>query len=230
MPAERVPTTPAPASGCAGIPVAARAVLRHRGGMTARLHVLVEGASDRAAVEALAARRGLDLAACGAVVVLLGGAGGAHRAITAAVAAGADVCGLYDVGEQRFVASALVRSGLAATGDRAELAALGFHACERDLEDELVRALGVEATLDVVERLGDLDRFRTFSAQPEWRGRPAVDRLHRFFGTTSGRKQRYGRALALATPAEPPPLRALLDDVAALAQPRPSQDTPAHGS
>lgn len=204
-------------------------MLGHRGGMTARLHVLVEGASDRAAVEALAVRRGLDLAACSAVVVLMGGAGGAHRAVTAAVAASADVCGLYDVGEQRFVASALVRTGLATAGDRAELAVLGFHACERDLEDELVRALGVEATLAVVEALGDRDRFRTFSSQPEWRGRPVTDRLHRFFGTTSGRKDRYGYALAAATPVEPPSIRALLDHVAALAQ-RPSQDIPAHGS
>ncbi len=198
--------------------------------MTVRLRVLVEGASDRAAVEALAARRGLDLSACGAVVVSIGGAGGAHRAITAAVAAGVGVCGLYDVAEQRFVASALVRAGLATSGGRAELAALGFHACERDLEDELVRALGVEATLGAVGALGDLDRFRTFSSQPEWRGRAVADRLHRFLGTTAGRKERYGHALALAAPAEPPPIRALLDDVARLAQPRPSQDIPAHGS
>ncbi len=192
--------------------------------------MLVEGASDRAAVEALAARRGLPLEGSGVAVVAIGGAGGADGAVADAVAAGVPVCGLYDAGEEGFFARAVVRHGLARSADRAALAALGFHACERDLEDELIRALGVEGTLAVVERLGDGDRFRVFSAQPEWRGRAAVDRLHRFLGTTSGRKERYGHALAVATPTEPPPIRALLDDVAALAQPRPSQDTPAHGS
>jgi len=177
----------------------------------AGLRILLEGRSDRAAVEAFVARRGLDLDTAGAAVVLMGGAGGAYRAVADALAAGADVCGLYDVGELGFVSRALVRHGLATTGDRAELAALGFHACERDLEDELIRALGVEAALGVVEREGDLGRFRTFSGQPEWRDRALVDRLHRFCGTTSGRKERYGRALAAATASEPPPIAALLD-------------------
>jgi hypothetical protein len=179
--------------------------------------VLVEGASDRAAVETLAARRGLDLAAVGAAVLTMGGAGGADRAVRAAVAGGLRVCGLYDVGEEGFVARALLRHGLATSGERGELAALGFHACDRDLEDELVRALGVDGALTVVEQEGHLERFRTFSAQPEWRGRSAADRLHRFWGTTAGRKEHYGRALAAATPAEPPPIAALLDHVAARA-------------
>lgn len=187
------------------------------GRMTVRTVVLVEGASDRAAVEALAARRGLDLPAAGAVVVTMGGAGGAGRAVDAALAQGLGVCGLYDAAERGFVARALRRHALVANGDRAELAALGFHACVRDLEDELVRALGVEATLAVVAQEGHLPRFRTFSGQPEWRGRPVVDRLHRFWGTTAGRKEHYGRALAAAAPVEPPPLAALLDEVAARA-------------
>ncbi|AEG44448.1 TOPRIM nucleotidyl transferase/hydrolase domain-containing protein [Isoptericola variabilis] len=182
--------------------------------MSVRTVVLVEGASDRAAVETLAARRGLDLAAVGAVVVTMGGAGGATRAIRAAVSQGAAVCGLYDVGEEGFVARALLRHGLAVAGTRAELAALGFHACDRDLEDELVRGLGVEGALAVVVQEGEGDRFRTFSGQPEWRGRPAAERLHRFWGTTAGRKERFGRALAAAAPVEPPPIAALLDHVA----------------
>jgi hypothetical protein len=187
------------------------------GRVTPSTVVLVEGASDRAAVETLAARRGLDLAAAGAAVVTMGGAGGADRAVRGAVAAGIGVCGLYDVAEEGFVARALVRHGLATSGDRAELAALGFHACDRDLEDELVRALGIDGALAVVEGEGHLERFRTFSAQPEWRGRSTADRLHRFWGTTAGRKEHYGRALAAATPVEPPPIAALLDHVAARA-------------
>jgi hypothetical protein len=193
------------------------------GRMTVRTVVLVEGASDRAAVETLAARRGLDLPGTGTVVVTMGGAGGAGRAVGAALAQGAGVCGLYDAAEQGFVSRALRRHGLAGIGDSAELAALGFHACVRDLEDELVRALGVDATLAVVAQEGHLHRFRTFSGQPEWRGRPAADRLHRFWGTTAGRKEHYGRALAAATPVEPPPIAALLDEVVARAGSRPGR-------
>jgi hypothetical protein len=194
--------------------------------VTLSLVVLVEGASDRAAVETLAARRGLDLITARAAVVQMGGAGGADQAVRTAVAGGASVCGLYDAGEERFIARALLRHGLATSGDRAELAALGFHACERDLEDELVRALGVDGALAVVEQEGDLDRFRTFSAQPEWRARTDADRLHRFLGTTAGRKERYGRTLAAATPTEPPPIAALLDHVTAAAVSEGEGDTP----
>ncbi len=49
--------------------------------VTLSLLILVEGASDRAAVETVAAGRGVDLAAVGAAVVTMGGAGGADRAV-----------------------------------------------------------------------------------------------------------------------------------------------------
>ena len=58
---------------------------------------------------------------------------------------GLRLAGLYDAGEERFVRGGLERGGLAPGPGRAGLAALGFHCCERDLEDELIRALGVAA-------------------------------------------------------------------------------------
>ncbi|WP_425954762.1 TOPRIM nucleotidyl transferase/hydrolase domain-containing protein [Xylanimonas sp. McL0601] len=174
--------------------------------------VLVEGASDAAAVTVLAARRGLDLPARGVCVVATGGAGNLPRAVAAAVARGDEVRGLYDLGEARFVARAL---GTTADG-AAALAAAGFHACDRDLEDELIRALTPDGVLAVVGANGDLGRFATFTAQPQHRDEPISDRLHRFLGTTAGRKERYARLLAAALPdaVEPPPIAALLDGLA----------------
>jgi predicted ATP-dependent endonuclease of OLD family len=66
-----------------------------------RAVLLVEGVGDRAAVEALARRRGLDLAAAGVVVdrrrrVRRHGRQLAHRT-------GVDVVALYDAGEAAFV-------------------------------------------------------------------------------------------------------------------------------
>jgi hypothetical protein len=176
--------------------------------------VLVEGASDAAAVAVLAARRGLDLPALGVDVVPTGGAGNLPRAVAAATARGARVRALYDVGEVRFAVRALGSGAdVVPAADPVALAAAGFHACDRDLEDELIRALTPEGVLAVVDANGDLPRFATFTAQPQHRAEPVSDRLHRFLGTTAGRKERYARLLASALPdgVEPPPIRALLD-------------------
>ena len=90
--------------------------------------------------------------------------------------------------------------------------ALGFFVCVEDLEDELIRALGTDAVERVVERQGELDAFRTFQRQPEWRGRTDEERLRRFLGTHSGRKIRAAPALidALDLMRVPRPLDGLL--------------------
>lgn len=64
-----------------------------------RAVVLVEGESDRIAVEALAARRGRDLASEGVSVVAVGGAHALERVLRDW--AGARIAGLYDLGEER---------------------------------------------------------------------------------------------------------------------------------
>src|SRR6266545_1642523 len=104
--------------------------------MQVRGVVLVEGTSDRRAVEALARRRGRDLQAEGIAVVPLGGYGNLPRLL--GQYRDLRLAGLYDVGEERHFLRAL------GCADRRELERIGFYACTRDLEDELTRALGPE--------------------------------------------------------------------------------------
>ena len=175
--------------------------------------VLVEGASDRVAVETLAERRGLDLAAAHVRVVELGGATGIARALDTA-GHGQLLAGLVDAGEERFFQHALEDFGLGENLGRAELESLGFFVCVADLEDELIRALGVDRVLAVVAAAGEHDSFRVLQQQPYQRGRRVEDQLHRFLGTASGRKARYGRLLveALDPEAAPAPLVSVLED------------------
>ena len=128
--------------------------------------------------------------------------------------------GLYDVHEAGVVARGLERAGLGppdltGAGDPwapSALASLGFFACDRDLEDELIRALGTAAAEAVVREAGEQERFRTFQRQPAQRDVPVDRQLRRFLGTLSGRKIRYGTLLvdALELDRVPRPLDAVL--------------------
>jgi hypothetical protein len=184
-----------------------------------RAAVLVEGESDREAVLALAGARGVALADRGVRLVAMGGATNIARYVAelGPPGQGLRLTGLYDAGEERFVRGGLERGGFEPAPGREGLAALGFHRCERDLEDELIRALGVERMLEVVERQGELDSFRVLQQQPAQRGRRTEDQLHRFLGAGSGRKVRYGRLLvdALDQDEVPAPLTAVLADALA---------------
>jgi len=173
--------------------------------------VLVEGESDREAVLALARRRGVDLSRV--EVVAMGGVTNIARYV-AELAPTYRLVGLYDAGEERFVRAGLERAGLAPGPD---LADSGFHRCERDLEEELIRALGAERVLAVIEAEGDLAHFRGLQQQPAQRHRRLEDQLHRFLGSGSGRKIRYGRLLveALTDDAAPAPLERVLGDTLA---------------
>ena len=172
--------------------------------------VLVEGESDREAVLALADKRGLELADRGVEVVAMGGITNIARYV-AELAPSYRLVGLYDAAEERFVRAALERAGLPA---RPDLAESGFHRCDRDLEEELIRALGTERALAVVEAEHDLAHFRGLQQQPAQRTRRLEEQLHRFLGSGSGRKIRYGRVLveALADEEVPAPLASVLDD------------------
>ena len=160
--------------------------------------VLVEGESDRIAVETLAARRGRDLAAEGVAVVAVGGAHALERALRTLEAE--RVAGLYDRGEETAV-----RRGL----DRAGVTPRGFYACDPDLEGELVRALGPERTLQLVEERGQLAAFRTYQRQLEKRSLSLEAQLH---GWLHNWKVRYAAALVDALDLErvPPPLDGVL--------------------
>ncbi len=166
----------------------------------ARAVVLVEGASDQFAVEALAERRGRDLRAEGVAVVPMGGATSVGRFLDRYGPRGLDVrlAGLCDAAEENYFRRSLERAGLGSALTRARMEALGFYVCTADLEDELIRCLGVAAVEKVVEAQGDLGSFRIVQKQPAQRGRTTEEQLRRFMGTRSGRKNQYARALVEA--------------------------------
>jgi hypothetical protein len=180
-----------------------------------RAVVLVEGVSDRRALEALAARRGRVLAADGVAVVAMGGAKNIARFLERFGPHGSDVsvAGLYDVAEEPDVRRGLERAGFG-SGSLLDLEMLGFYACIEDLEDELIRALGPERVVSLVDDRGELGPFRTLQKQPEWRGRPLDQQLRRFLGNAS-RKIDYAPLLvdALDLASAPRPLDAVLSHV-----------------
>lgn len=167
--------------------------------------ILVEGASDRAAVQTAARVSGRDLATEGTAVVPMGGAMSVGRFVDALARLGAhdggasELRGLCDSAERRFF-------------ERAGLPAASIAVCGPDLEGELIDALGIDAVLEVLALSGDLRLFRTFQNQPAQRVRSTVVQLHRFFGTTAGRKEQYGGLLTAALPPHrlPRPLLAVL--------------------
>src|ERR1700726_3815844 len=82
------------------------------------------------------------------------------------------LAGLCDAGEEGDFRRGLEGEGLGSNLTRDDMERLGFYVCVADLEDELIRALGVAAVERVLEAQGDLDAFRTFQKQAAWRGRP----------------------------------------------------------
>jgi hypothetical protein len=182
--------------------------------------VLLEGQSDVAAVRALLRVRPVPLTDRQLALVDMGGVTNIrrHLAELAVERDGHRVLGACDAGEASFFARALGSVGHPVASIQ-EMAALGFHVCEQDLEDELIRALGPSRVQEVLDDLDLLDRFATFRRQPTWAGRPVTDQLRRFAGTTSGRKVLVAEALAAATGPErvPPPLAALVAQIEAAA-------------
>ncbi|MCS0636986.1 ATP-dependent endonuclease [Streptomyces sp. LP05-1] len=179
-----------------------------------RTVVLLEGLSDAAAVGALAASRGRDLAAEGVCVLPMGGAMNVGRfaRLLGPPGLGLRLTGLCDEGERGHYVRALERAGAAPEAP--------FFVCAADLEDELIRALGVTRVAELVRAEGDLRALETFQRQPAQRGRTAHQRLRRFLGTKKGRKIRYGRVLVEAL--EPDRVPAPLDELfAALLDERP---------
>jgi hypothetical protein len=124
------------------------------------------------------------------------------------------VAGLYDAAEEPDVRRGLERAGFGSGSSRLELERLGFYACVEDLEDELIRAVGADRVMEIVEERGELGPFRTLQKQPEWRGRPPEQQLRRLLGNSS-RKIDYAPLLvdALDLSKAPRPLDAVLAHV-----------------
>ncbi|MGY0064320.1 TOPRIM nucleotidyl transferase/hydrolase domain-containing protein [Streptomyces sp. LZ34] len=180
--------------------------------MAARLPVrkvvLLEGPSDVAAVSALAASRDRNLDAEGVCVLPMGGAMSVGRfaRLLGPPGLGLRLTGLCDEAELRYYARGL---------ERASAARQEFFVCAADLEDELIRALGVARVEELVRAEGDLRALETFLRQPAQRGRTSQQQLRRFLGTKKGRKIRYGRVLveALDPDRVPAPLDGLLNSL-----------------
>jgi OLD-like protein len=148
--------------------------------------VVVEGESDRIAIEALAGHRGIGLAEAGVRIVPLGGA---HRIGTFVEQLDPHsrprLAGLCDAGEEPVFRKAFERAG----------AGSAFYVCDEDLEDELIRALGAPAVEEIVRANGDLRRFRALQQMPQWRDATIENQLRRFIGSGAGRKISYARLL-----------------------------------
>jgi hypothetical protein len=171
-----------------------------------RTTVLLEGPSDVAAVNALAAHCGRDLSAEGTCVLAIGGAMGVGQFARFLGPTGlrTHLTGLCDEQERGYYARGWARAG----ADPQD-----FFVCEADLEDELIRALGVDLVKELIRNEGDLRSLEIFLRQPAQRDRTPQQQLRRFFGTKSGRKIHYGRVLveALTPDRVPAPLSGLFE-------------------
>ena len=179
-----------------------------------RAVVLFEGRSDSLAFRALARRRSApvdDLE-----LLELGGITNLRRQLLALQDGGvARVFGLYDAAEGRYVSGVLRGAGMIGDGVE-DLRSVGFFGCERDLEDEVIRAAGPDMVLETLAARDELTRFRVFQGQPAQRERRIEHQLHRFAGTAAGRKARFAADVIDLVPLErmPRPLTELLDAVA----------------
>lgn len=157
--------------------------------------VIVEGNSDRVALETLARRRGRDLAAEGVQIVAIGGAHAIRRFLASHKEDG-QVVGLVD----------------AAQADVFRRLGVEVYVCETDLEDELIRALGIDGVEKIIEEQGELRSLRSLQRQPHQRDRTNLQHVRRFMSSHSGRKALYARLMveALDLSAVPAPLDGVL--------------------
>jgi hypothetical protein len=198
------------------------------GAFRVRAVVLVEGVSDQLALQALARRRGRKLDAEGVSIVPMGGATNIRTFLNRYGPHGLDVrlAGLCDAAEEGNFRRGLERVGLGPDLTRADMERLGFYVCVADLEDELIRALGVTAVERVIEAQRELQAFRTFQREPQWRARRPEDQLRRFLGTHRGRKIQTAALLveALDLARVPRPLDGVLDSVSPVSPRRTPSD------
>ena len=174
--------------------------------------MLVEGVSDKAALEALAERRGRDLVLEEVSIVPIGGAQAIGRFLQLYVQQQVRLAGLCDAAEEGEFRRGLERAGLGSSLTRTDMEGLGFYVCVADLEEELIRAHGAPRVEEILAAHGDLVPFRTLQKQPAWAGRPTEEQLRRFMGSGGRRKIRYARFLVeeLELAAMPRPLEGVL--------------------
>jgi hypothetical protein len=183
-------------------------------GAQAKTVILVEGVSDQRAIEALARRQGRDLEAEDVEVIPIAGATNIGRFLELLGPAGYDVelAGLCDEAEEVDFTEALEHAGIGTGLDRATLEMMGFFVCSGDLEEELIRAMGVEAMVGLIESQQQLRRFRSFQNQPAQRHKTIEAQLWRWLGN---HKIRYAPLMVEAVDNDrmPTPLLGVLASV-----------------
>lgn len=186
----------------------------HAAGRARKTVILVEGASDQRAIEALARRRRRDLESEGIAVIPIAGVTNAAKFLDLLGPNGYNlrVAGLCDEREEPQLRLALERAAIGTGLDRRGMEQLGFFVCVRDLEDELIRALGAQRMLAIIESTGHLRRFRSFQNQPA-QGHKGIDaQIWRWLGN---HKIRYASLMveALDMDRVPEPLDGVLTAV-----------------
>jgi len=162
----------------------------------ARAVILVEGMSDQIALEVIAERQGRNLDAEGVSIVPMGGVTAARAFLQLYGPTGfkLKVTGLCDENEEAHFFAALELVGLGANLTRQTIEPLGFFVCVKDLEDELIRALGAQGVEQIIDGNGDLAAFRTFQQQPDQQQRSLDAQLRGFL--RGRRKIEYAPLLA----------------------------------
>lgn len=182
---------------------------------SARTAVLVEGESDKAALEVLARRKGRDLVEEGVLIVPMGGASNVGTCLRRYGPQGLNLrlAGMCDASAFDYFRTNLERVGLDPGMSVHTMAEVGFFVCDRDLEDELIRSLGTATVEEIIDDQGELNSLHLLRQQPAHRDGRKQDHLRRFMGSKARRKLHYARLMveALDLSDLPRPLEGVLD-------------------
>lgn len=162
----------------------------------ARRVLLVEGITDYQAVRLVARALGRDLDAEGVALLPLDGGGSLKIYLELLGPAGLDVAlaGLCDADYEQDWREKLTSAGLPVS-TRQDMEAIGFFVSDRDLEDELISALGTTNTQLVLAGDGAAGDFQQFASTASQQGAPMADQLRTF---VQKRKTRWTPQLAAA--------------------------------
>lgn len=162
----------------------------------ARAAILVEGESDKYALEALAFRKNRNLDADGVTIVVMRGAGSIKTFLALLGPNGLRVklAGLCDAAEESQWSDTLKAHGFGTKLDRTAMASLGFYVCDKDLEDVLITAVGEQETLHIIDSQGETAAFNLFAKQPDHSSQSRHEQLHDFLHSR-GRQITYAPQL-----------------------------------
>jgi putative ATP-dependent endonuclease of the OLD family len=165
-------------------------------GFFAKRIMFVEGPSDRLAMLALAKKKNLALDSLGVSIVTLDGAGILTWFVKLFGPSGFQLplCGLCDSDHLSEWSKVLETSGVGTNLSQAKMETIGFFVCDRDLEDELIKTLGLAAVIQTIDQNGDTNAWKIFCQQPKNKNLTQADQLRAFLRKTQ-RKVLYAPLL-----------------------------------